>query len=94
MSSDTLMKEHRSRALELANFGISSGADGEHETAQDAWRKALVYAEQHLSGDNIIPWIRSGLGDALLECGDFRGALEMSSTARLAYNGKSVPTAR
>jgi tetratricopeptide (TPR) repeat protein len=88
MSSDTLMKEHRSRALELANFGISSGADGEHETAQDAWRKALVYAEQHLSGDNIIPWIRSGLGDALLECGDFRGALEMSSTA-LAFCGSA-----
>lgn len=75
------MEDHQSRALELGNSAIRSGADGDHEAAQNAWRSALAYAEQHLSGDNIIPWIRSGLGDALLQCGDYRGALEMASTA-------------
>ncbi len=84
MKSDVIRKERQSRALELANLGISSGADGNYETARNGWREALAYAEQHLLGDNIIPWIQSGLGDALLRCDDYHGALEMANSA-VAY---------
>lgn len=93
MSLDTVIEEHRSRALELASLGICAGADGEYEVARDAWRGALTFAEEHLQGDDIIPWIRSSLGAALLRCGDYRGALEMASSALLFCASVRAPLA-
>ena len=84
MSSGKPLEAHKARAMELANGGIESLASGDYQTAQGAWREALAYAERYLPGDNIIPWIRSGLGDTLLKSGDYPGALEMARSA-LAY---------
>ena len=81
MNSDTAQQAHKARAIELTTIGIDSQAAGYHEAARDAWREALVYAEQHLPGDNIVLWLRSGLGDILVKLGDYRGALEMADSA-------------
>ena len=74
-------RAHVARAMELANAGIGALAAGDHEAAVQAWREALAYAERHLPGENIVGWIRSGLGDALLQAGDNEGALEMAAAA-------------
>ena len=81
MSSETAEEPLQGRAMELANLGIGSQALGDHRAARQAWQDALDYAERHLPGNNIIFWIRSGLGDSLLRNGDHHGALEMAGSA-------------
>ena len=73
--------ETKARVVELASLGIRSQAAGDYQASRDAWLVALDYAEQHLPGDTTASWIRSGLGDALLKCGDYSGALEMAGSA-------------
>lgn len=67
--------------MEFANLGIQFQAEGNHQAARQAWLDALGYAERHLPGNNIILWIWSGLGDALLRNGDYHRALEMAGSA-------------
>jgi uncharacterized membrane-anchored protein len=47
MVSEAHDDDCENRALELANLAITAGADGDYETARNAWREALAYAEQH-----------------------------------------------
>ncbi|WP_428377434.1 hypothetical protein [Lichenicoccus sp.] len=81
MNQDAGEDVHKTRALELSNIGICSGADGKHEIARDAWQEALAYAQQHLPGNTMIPWIQASLGNALFECADYPGALEIAGAA-------------
>jgi len=81
VSSKLAREAHEARAMELANLGIESQAAGDYEAARHAWQEALNYAEQHLPGDSVLSWIRSGLGNALLKTGDYPGALEMAGSA-------------
>ena len=81
MGSETAEEVHEKRAMEFANRAIGFGVDGDHQAAQQAWLDALDCAERHLPGDNIVPWIRSGLGASLLENGDYHGAVEMAGSA-------------
>ena len=74
----------QAHAMALANIGIGESADGNPRAAVRAMREALAYAEQHLPDDDVIFWIQSGLGSYLFDDGDYRGALEMASSA-LAY---------
>lgn len=66
MGPETVEEAHEARAQEFANRCILFGAEGDRPTAQQAWQDALAYAEQHLPGNQIIPWIQSGLGASLL----------------------------
>ncbi len=83
----------QARAMELANLGVTANADCDYKTAVRAMREALDYAEQHLPGDDIIPWIRSGLGSYLLNDGDYRGAVEMASAALAFCAARRAPLA-
>jgi tetratricopeptide (TPR) repeat protein len=74
-------KSHEMRTLEFASVAMTSATAGDHAAARRAWQDALDYAEVHLPDDDIRFWVRSGLGAALLEAGDYRGALEMAGSA-------------
>ncbi len=81
MSSERIEEMHKARALELANLGIRSTVAADHAAARHAWQEAFDYAEMHLPGADITYWIRDGLGAALLQVGDYHGALEMAGSA-------------
>lgn len=93
MNSDAAKERQKARALELANLGIVSGAHADHAAARRAWQEALDYAEEHLAGDAITYWIRSGLGAALFEVGDDQGALEMAGSALAWCASQRAPLA-
>ena len=93
MKAETTQSAHKARAMQLANGGIESQAAADYEAARHAWTSALVYVEQNLPGDEIVYWIRSGLGDALLKGGDYHGALEMAETALAWCALKRAPLA-
>ena len=93
MSSGTTRDMHKARALDLANLGIRAAAAADHAAARDAWQDAFDYAEKHVPGDNIAYWIRAGLGDALLQVGDYHGALEMAGSALAWCAAQRAPSA-
>lgn len=72
---------HDSVALEIANKAIARDAAGDHREARALWQKASDYAEAHLAGKDIYYWIKSGLGAALLEDGDYEGSIAVSQLA-------------
>lgn len=93
MASRTAQEAQMARTMELANRGIGSLAAGDYYAARHAWQEALDYAEQHLPDDRIVPWIRSGLGDALLKSGDYHGAIKMAGSALVFCASVRAPLA-
>lgn len=69
------------QALALANKGIACDARGETVQAVAHWQAASDYADQHLHGADIWYWIKSGLGAALLETGEFQKSIAVSQLA-------------
>ena len=93
MGSETAKEVHRARAMEFANLGIQSQAEGNHQAARQAWLGAFEYAGRHLPGDSIILWIRGGLGDSLLKNGDYHRALKMAGAALAFCSSVRAPLA-
>ncbi|MGE0237105.1 MAG: hypothetical protein AB7F09_05135 [Parvibaculaceae bacterium] len=72
---------HISQALDLASQAIELDARGEHADARLSWQQASDQADEHLVGEDIYYWIKSGLGAILYDVGDFRRAIEVSDLA-------------
>ncbi len=72
---------HSRKALDLANSGIAFGARGDHAQALLSWEAASDYADEHLNGEDIYYWIKSGLGAALHDVGDFQRGIAISEIA-------------
>ena len=86
-------REDETRAMARASAGIAAQAAGDPGGAAQHWRQALADAEAHLPESNIVPWIRSGLADALLRSGDPRGAITAASAALAFCNSVRAPLA-
>lgn len=72
---------HNHEALRLAKRGIAFDARGNRAQAAQCWEAASNYADTHLSGEDIYYWIKSGLGAALFEVGDFQRSIAVSEVA-------------
>lgn len=70
-----------SAAFEMANKAIALDAAGDRHEARIAWQKASDYADVHLAGEDIYYWIKSGLGAALFEDGDYEASIAASQRA-------------
>jgi len=68
-------------AFAIAQKGIEAGAAGRHAEAVNHWQAASDYADAHLSGADIDYWIKSGLGAALHDAGDYERSIAVSELA-------------
>jgi tetratricopeptide (TPR) repeat protein len=72
---------HAVQGLNLANRAIALGAAMNHAEARLNWQIASDYADEHLEGEDIYYWIKSGLGAALLDVGEYQAAIAVSEVA-------------
>jgi tetratricopeptide (TPR) repeat protein len=79
--TDTMNPMQR-QAFDQANEGIRLGAIGEHPFAVRHWEKASLIADEHLPGEDINFWIKSGFGAALFDAGRYDESIRVSQMAR------------
>ena len=74
-------EQYISEAFEMANTAIALDAAGDRREARLTWQKASDHADAHLVGEDIYFWIKSGLGAALFEEGDYERSVVVSRLA-------------
>jgi tetratricopeptide (TPR) repeat protein len=74
-------EQYVSEALAMGNKAIALDAAADHYEARLNWQKASDYADVHLAGEDIYYWIKSGLGAALLDDGDYQASIAVAKLA-------------
>jgi len=90
MSSET-ENPHSVHAWTLATKAIDVDMAGDKAEACRLWQMSSDYADEHLTGETIYHWIKSGLGSALFEIGDYEGAISVSALALDGCSGMKQP---